>query len=375
MKILIAVDTFHPKKDGVVRFLDEVIPRLARSHQVTVLAPAFKGNAGEIERDNIKIVKLPLSRIIHITGYSSVRFSRNVLKQIKKYVAEADVVVAQDVLLAGAASIVYAKRLGKPVYSFVHQMSWEQFPVIVSSTWLKKIVSFIVRHATKWLYKKCDFLLVPSEYTKKSLKEIGIRNEMRDVMLGIDTNKFRPAEDREKAKKAVHISPGTLVVGYCGRISKEKNVETLYEAFVKISGKYKAKLLIVGGGEEEELFREHPDVIITGFVDSVLKYLQAMDIFVMPSVTETTSLATMEAMAVGLPVLATPVGRIVDFVKKGYNGYFFPRNSVDALEYELRELLDKPDLREKLGANARISMQAHSWEKTAQDFERIITSG
>jgi len=80
-------------------------------------------------------------------------------------------------------------------------------------------------------------------------------------------------------------------------------------------------------------------------------------------------------MAVGLPVLATPVGRILDFVKKGYNGYFFPRKSVDALEWVLKELLDKPDLREKLGANARISMQAHSWEKTAQDFERIITSG
>jgi len=374
MKILIAVDTFHPKKDGVVKFLDEIVPRLGKNHQVTVLAPAFKGKVGEIERENIKIVKLPLSKRIHITGYNSVAFSRGVLNKIKECVAEADIVVAQDVLFIGAASIVYAKRMKKPLCAFVHQISWEQFPIVVSSQKLRRLLSFIAKLLTKWLYKKCDFLLVPSEYTKKSLNENGVHKEMKMIMLGIDTGKFKPAEDRAKAKKALHISPDTLVIGYCGRVSKEKNVETLYEAFTKLKDKYRAKLLIVGNGEDEFL-KDDSDVIVTGFVDNVLKYLQAMDIFVMPSITETTSLATMEAMAVGLPVLATPVGKIVDFVKKGYNGYFFPKNSVDALEHELKELLNSPELREKLGINARITMQAHSWEKTAQDFERIITSG
>jgi glycosyltransferase involved in cell wall biosynthesis len=374
MKILIAVDTFHPKKDGVVRFLDEIVPRLGKNHQVTVLAPAFKGKVGELERGNIKIVRLPLSRIFHAAGYSSVAFSRGALKMIKKYVAEADVVVAQDVLLAGAAAIIYAKRMKKTLCTFVHQISWEQFPIVVSSPKLRKLLSFIVRMLTRWLYKKCDFLLVPSECTKKSLNENGVHKEMKMIMLGIDTGKFRPAEDRANAKKALHISPETLVIGYCGRVSREKNIETLYEAFTKLKDKYRAKLLIVGEGEDKFL-RDDPDIIVTGFVDNVLKYLQAMDIFVMPSVTETTSLATMEAMAVGLPVLSTPVGRIADFVKKGYNGYFFPKNSVDALEHELKELLNSPELRKKLGVNARMTMQAHSWEKTAQDFERIITSG
>lgn len=376
MKILIAVDTFHPKKDGVVRFLDEVVPRLGKSHEITVIAPAFKGKPGEIVRDRIKLVKLPISKRVHAVGYSSIKPSLENLRTIKKHVEEADVVVAQDIMLAGAASMIYGKRRGKRTMAFVHQISWEQFSTLAArSSALKRLFIKIIKLASRYLYRKCDLLIIPSENTEKILKKEGIEKEMRMVRLGIDIKKFRPPEDKAEAKRAARMPSERPVIGYCGRVTKEKNVEVLYEAFTRIKDKYKAKLLIVGGSKEAEWMKEDPDVIVTGFTDNVVKYLQAMDIFVMPSITETTSLATMEAMACGLPVLATPVGRIIDYVKKGYNGYIIPKNSVDVLESKLRELLERKELMEKMGHNARQTMLPYSWEKTAEEFEKVITSG
>jgi glycosyltransferase involved in cell wall biosynthesis len=98
-----------------------------------------------------------------------------------------------------------------------------------------------------------------------------------------------------------------------------------------------------------------------------------MDIFVMPSLTETTSLATLEAMASGIPIVSTKLGFMQHYIVKNYNGLFFPRNSPSMLAVQIRKLLEDDHLREKLGKNARKTVAySFSWERSINRIKRIL---
>ena len=98
-----------------------------------------------------------------------------------------------------------------------------------------------------------------------------------------------------------------------------------------------------------------------------------MDIYVMPSLTETNSLATMEAMACGVPVISTPVGFLKDYIRHGYNGYFFPRRDSYALSKRLSELLGNPQVRKAMSENARRTIvERFSWDRTAEELMQAI---
>ena len=164
------------------------------------------------------------------------------------------------------------------------------------------------------------------------------------------------------------------IVTYVGRISPEKNVETLYQAIKKL-GNQKLLLLIVGDGEkhEKEKFENKNNVIVTGFVDNVEEYLQASDIFVMPSLTETTSLATLEAMSTQLPILATKVGLITEYVKRGYNGEFIAKENASLIASKLKKLLNDPSYAETLGKNARNTVAFQfSWDRSINKIYDIL---
>ena len=112
---------------------------------------------------------------------------------------------------------------------------------------------------------------------------------------------------------------------------------------------------------------------MAGQQEDVVPYLQAMDIYVLPSLTETTSLSTLEAMACALPVICTPVGAIKTYIKHRENGFLFPRGNVEKLTQYLMVLLKKPKRREELGLAARktVKEQFH-WENTAERIKHSL---
>ena len=81
------------------------------------------------------------------------------------------------------------------------------------------------------------------------------------------------------------------------------------------------------------------NIILTGSKDNVVPYLQAMDIYVLPSLTETTSISTLEAMSCGLPVVVTPVGYVKNYIHDGKNGLFFPKKNSGILARKINELI------------------------------------
>lgn len=374
--IVIAVDTYPPKKDGVVRFLENIVPMLAEKYFITILAPNFEGGTKYFSERNINEILFPVNKNVKMASYHPVLKTKRLYKLIEREVKNCDLVFSQDIALIGRLAIKYGKKFKKPVIAHVHQISWEQIGEIFSNNPIKKwFFQNLVKIIARGLYKKCSLLFVPSRTTGEQLGFAGIRNDKAVIHSGVDLQKFTPSKNKAVSKVEVKIDPKKFVIGYCGRISEEKDLVTLRDAFVTLKNKFpELTLLIVGdgSGEDAEKIKRTQGVIVTGFVKDVTPYLKAMDIFVLPSITETTSLATLEAMSTGIPVITTPVGMLTEYVHNNENGYLFPPGNVEYLSKKIENLISEPRKRISMGEKARETVAKFSWKLTVQQMVAIF---
>lgn len=365
-RLIIATDCFLPRWDGVTRFLLEILPRIREEFEITVLAPDFKGE--KIKIRDIEVIRYPLREM----RFGDIYFSKFMYKEIKQEIEKADIVFSQTIGPIGLCSILAAKKLNKPIVSFIHSIEWEL--TTKSVKYLKGLTNITTKLLTKYMYNKCTLLLVPTQEVEEKLTVIGIKTTKEVINLGTDTKRFTPVENKEAAKKAVGIDPKDKVIGFCGRIGREKDIGTLYRAFRRVEKKHQnVKLLIVGEGLEEELFTETRNILHVGKQNNVVPYLQAMDIYVLPSLTETTSLSTLEAMACGIAVIATPVGYVKEYIKERYNGMLFPFKNSLVLSLKINLLLDNEKLRDKIAKNGRKTVEEKfQWIKTAEKIRKVL---
>ncbi len=357
LKILITTDCFLPRWDGIARFLSELLPQLS-THKVTVVCPAFPGKAPRYK--GVRIVRLPLMNI----RFGDIQFAQFQYFRIKKLVREHDVVFNQTIGTIGMSSIMAGNSLGKQVISYVHTIDWELASHGVGK--YKGTIHWSTRMLARWLYNKCSTLITSSKDMEDILTQNKITPRKVIIPLGINTQKFKPATIM-RAKKNIGIKPELFVIGYHGRIAREKNLPTLVAACQRIHAAHEnMRLMIIGEGVSGEV-PYLPWIIHAGKQDNVVPYLQALDAYVLPSLTETSSMATMEAMAVGLPVVVTPVGSIRDYVADEVNGLVFARQDIEGLIVRLVRLMENPELRKKLGNAARKTILAkRQWKKTTK---------
>lgn len=367
-KLLIASDCFLPRWDGVARFLLEIAPKLNEKFQTTIIAPHFKGQLKEEWMQGLELIRFPTYKF-EIDDYPLPKANK---KKIRDLIDKADIIFTQTIGPIGSAALKYARQMKKPVIAYIHSLEWELVSKgITKNELLRKLVSKIVLMYAKRLYNRCNMLLVPSKGIAETLMLKGIRTEKKIIHLGTNTIQFRPPANKEGIKNKLGLK--NLIISFSGRLGKEKSIETLYNAFRKLKKKFHdISLILVAAGTKQERERLK-DAKITGNVDNMQEWLQATDIYVMPSLTETTSLSTMEAMATGLPVIATRVGYIKDYIQDGLNGFFFPKKSSKRLGEVLEALILNPQLRHDVGVNARKTIQQHySWELTAERIKNVL---
>lgn len=367
-KLLLVADTYYPKVDGTLKFIEEFLKRSQDSFEISLLVPDYGIHKGK------NVAYLDVSKIWKVSGYANLKFSPSNFKKMKTAVKEADIVFIQGPAMASYLSIYYARKYGKKTFFYTHTLSWELFEKFFPGI-LKKPFSFLIKKLSVALYNRCDEILVPYHELKEHLQEQGVTTEITTARLGVDIDLFSPSADKRLNKQKVHLDPDKKIIGYVGRISKEKNIHLLLEAFQKIEDQENIALLMVGDGPESQTkeLKQLKNCKVTGFVHNVQDYLKAMDVFVMPSLTETTSLATLEAMSTGIPVIATRVGFIKNYLIKNHNGLFFPRNSSTMLSVKISKLLKDRELRERLGQNARKTVAyGFSWERSINRIKRIL---
>ncbi|MEK6969499.1 MAG: glycosyltransferase [Nanoarchaeota archaeon] len=367
-KLLLVADTYYPKVDGTLKFIEEFMKRAQDSFEISLLVPDYGVKKGR------NVTYIEPSKIIKMSDYPSIKFSFKNFSLIKKAVKEADIVFVQGPALISYLSIHYAHKYHKKTVFYLHTLSWELLEKFLPRI-ISKIFSRIIKKISISFYNDCQGIFVPYYDLKDYLIKEGVKTEIVTARLGVDIDLFHPPQDKQLSKKKIKIGPEKKVIGYVGRISKEKNAHLLLEGFKKLEKQKNYFLLMVGDGPESQTkeFKENPNCKVTGFVNNVQDYLKAMDIFVMPSLTETTSLATLEAMASGLPVIATKVGFIKHYLVKDHNGLFFPRNSATMLSVKVNQLLQNKELRAKLGQNARKTVAyAFSWERSINRIKKLL---
>lgn len=370
-KLLIATDNFFPRWDGIARFLSEIIPRLKDRYDITVIAPDF-GPHDTGWGDSVRIIKIPVQSF-RVGDFNPAKIKYDT---IKKEVKKTDIVFSQTIGPIGFLAITAAKKYKKKVVSFIHSIEWELVTRAMGLTLLKKYMTKFTKGIVRRIYKKSNLLVVPAESIGEMLSWQKINTKKQVIHLGVDTRKFVPPTSKSEAKKHLGLDSETLIIGQHGRIGREKDLPTLLRAFIIVRKTYpKTLLLIIGEGVEsiKKKLMQVDGVIMPGGTNNVVPYLQAMDIYCLPSLTETTSLATLEAMACGVPVIATKVGFVRDYIKPQKNGLFFKeRNSYD-LARQIMFLIREEALRKKISFEARKTVEKEfSWDKTAKEIEETI---
>ena len=183
---------------------------------------------------------------------------------------------------------------------------------------------------------------------------------------GVDSQRFRPADatdhDRAARLRALGLNPQAPVVGFVGRLTRDKGIVDLYRAFERLSAEFPdLQLLLVGDFETgdavpDETVRQlqtHPRVCITGYVDDTSSYYSLFDLLAFPSYREGFPNVILEASASSLPIAAYAATGTVDAVQDGITGVLASVGDVESLTAGIRTYLADPQLRQTHGTAGR----------------------
>ncbi|MCS7273701.1 MAG: glycosyltransferase [Fimbriimonadales bacterium] len=197
---------------------------------------------------------------------------------------------------------------------------------------------------------------------------------------GISVEEYTPnLSQRLRFRQEYGIQPDAVVVVHVGRFAGSKNHSLLLQAFARLRCKQPVYLWLVGGGEllesMQQLARElgvAERVRFWGVRSDVPALLNAADIFTLPSRYEGNPLSVMEAMAAGLPVVATAVGGVPELVEEGVSGFLTPNEDVEALTAALQRLVDNAELRRQMGEAAlRRARERFDVRHTVRAYEAL----
>lgn len=342
------IQRYLPHLGGAERQLHQLAPRLrAHGYEVDVLTRHEPGLLHYEVIDGVPVYRLPSAGP---KAWARATFTVGAVARLTQL--KPDLVHAHEILTPASIALL-SKRINKhpvllkilrgggrgDVYKLKRRPFWRSY--------------------VENLKRNLDAFIVISQEIDAELAVLGIPKEKRCFLPnGVDTKRCTPISEEGKIKLRSELAlPAQVpIVVYVGRLVPEKRVDQLLKIWEAIRSRHqKALLLIVGEGEQEQTLKKMQveGVQFTGQVQEAVPYLQAADVFVLPSSTEGLSNSMLEAMSCGLPVLATTVGGAPDIIQHNVSGCLIPPDDVNALQRGLETLLADGALCRTLGSNAR----------------------
>lgn len=236
------------------------------------------------------------------------------------------------------------------------------------------------------LLGQADAWVAVSGYLHNAMAEAGLpQSRLVIIPNGVDIDRFAPLREGEGRRSLPTHTPQVIFVG---RLVKEKGLPVLLHSWSIVVQQMKdANLHIVGGGPlEDELKRQAQSLGIAssvcfhGYQQGVLPFLQSAHVFVLSSYVEGLSNTLLEAMAVGLPVVATRISGSEDIVTEGENGLLVPPGDAHALALAISQVLADPVRAAAMGRNARRFVEQRCGLRRIADdyvqlYHRILKNG
>jgi glycosyltransferase involved in cell wall biosynthesis len=231
------------------------------------------------------------------------------------------------------------------------------------------------------LYNQLDVVTAPSETAAAIMRRHGLQPPVHPISCGIDLERFqpKPQADRHALRQRFGLDPDKITFLYIGRVDAEKRLEVLIQALHQL-GHQDIHLTIAGKGADRHRLADlasqlgvEQQVRFLGFVPEADKVdlLNSADVFAMPSEAELLSIATLEAMACGRPVLAARSKALPELVDEGINGYLFKPGEVRDAARKMTLLAEHPEGWERMGAASLEKARRHGLEATVHKYDNI----
>jgi glycosyltransferase involved in cell wall biosynthesis len=405
MKILIVSDDFYPVMGGRQRVIYEVSKRLVYKgyniHVLTVQTDLSQAQYEEIE--GIKIHRFPMVKGPNFTGIFRLIFKTK--REFEKLAESENFDLVH--LHNGATGFgVVLSRLSKKIkkiYTFHgpwHKEYRIQWDVILAKerSYVKRLVKrclmqiyyFVTILIQKIVLRRCDKIVYLSNYSKEKLKELlGNIQEEKLVFIpgGVDTEVFFPVENKDIPRDILHLPKNKFIILTIRRLEYRMGIEDLLTAVSKIPQSIRGALIVLIGGKgplEDRLKRLSSnlglkeEIHFLGFIpdEQLPLYYQASDLFVLPSISlEGFGLATVEALACGLPVIGTESGATPELLEQVDKRLIFPTRNPDALAEKIIYFYENGFINLKLSHDDMVSMvrKKYSWDVVASAYHVLYS--
>jgi len=378
LTVLIGADTFLPHVNGAARFAERLAAGLVASgHDVHVAAPSIgRGHAGTatevIEGQPMTLHRLPSYRFLphdwltFVWPWRAKHYARLMLDQIRP-----DVVHIQSHIIIGRGLAREARKRGIPVIATNHVMPENILDFTTLPDFLDRIMLKLAWADAKRTFVMTRAVTTPTRRAADFLQAtIGIEGVI-PISCGIDRSNYTPDLEPRDANRILFV----------GRLTTEKGIDVILRAMTKIDPALDVTFDIVGGGDQrrnleqlaEQLGLAHRVTFHGHTSEEELRALYSRaSVFAIASIAELQSIATMEAMASGLPIVAANAVALPHLVHDGENGYLFEPGNADELAARLTDVLTAaPDERRRMQQASLDGVIVHDIGRTLDTFEAL----
>jgi glycosyltransferase involved in cell wall biosynthesis len=375
MRILLVTDQYPPMIGGVPTTTRELALDLAqRGHQVWVVAPSESARSIQEDEPNLRVHRYAS---FEWPAYEGLRIAFLPLAQISALIrkVQPDVIHIHSPLMLGQIGRILGSSLGIPVIATNHYMPLNVSVSLHNSKLSKPFSAWTYRYIVSF-FNRCDLVTAPTETGVELLRAQGLRTPAQVISNGIHMDKFSGVKADPALLRALDLPLDTPLLLHVNRLSKEKRVDVVIEAMRHVSRP--AHLVLVGGGPEQprltQLARDlgvADRVTFSGQIsDQELASLHmAGSMFMIASEAELQSIATMDAMLAGLPVIAADAVALPELVRDGCNGALFTPGDSAGCAAAINSLLADETLRRRMGQTSRLLIQAHDRELILDQWE------
>ncbi|MDP3771763.1 MAG: glycosyltransferase [bacterium] len=368
MRIAICTDIYLPQLSGIADSLGILARELKmRGHSVRIYAPHLPGAIIDPE-----IMRLPSYQIPGAGGLSLV-MPLGVVRDMKNF--KPDVIHTNTYSTAGLFALYAAWRLRVPLVGTDHTFPADYLHYVKLNF---RPFPYLIKKFAAWYYNHCGFVTAPSKSMLNELAAYGMHRSVRAISNHIPSDVFRPLPAKEELKKKYGVGPRAILI--FGRIAREKNLDYAVAIYVEVARRTDAELVFIGGGPYraaiEKQVREQKLDSCVRFLgtlrdEPLVEAINACEVFLITSTSETQSMTTLQAMACCLPVVAIAAGGLPEYVHDGENGFVVSSEQKDLFVEKIITLLNNTELAQRLGAAGRVSVAPFAPEHIAGQFEGI----